>query len=97
MFVVDNKLINPVWYSPDGIYPFGDPKNVLGTRWIGFEDKEGLYGYGIHGTTEPDSIGKEMSNGCILNRNFLIKEMSNGCIRLRNEEVEDLDYLRLND
>jgi lipoprotein-anchoring transpeptidase ErfK/SrfK len=75
VFVVDNKLINPVWYSPDGIYPFGDPENVLGTRWIGFEDKEGLYGYGIHGTTDPDSIGKEMSNGCI---------------RLTNEDVEEL-------
>ncbi len=79
-FVIDNKLINPVWYSPDGIYQFGDPKNVLGTRWIGFEDKEGLYGYGIHGTAEPDSIGKEMSNGCI---------------RLTNEDVEDLfDYVK---
>ncbi|MGR3300864.1 MAG: L,D-transpeptidase family protein [Candidatus Scalindua sp.] len=79
-FVVDNKLINPVWYSPDGIYQFGDPKNVLGTRWIGFEDKEGLYGYGIHGTADPDSIGKEMSNGCI---------------RLKNEDVEDLfDYVK---
>ena len=75
VFAVDNKLINPVWYSPDGIYQFGDPKNVLGTRWIGFEDKEGLYGYGIHGTTDPDSIGKEMSNGCI---------------RLTNENVEEL-------
>jgi len=80
VFVVDNKLINPVWYSPDGIYQSGDPKNVLGTRWIGFEDKEGLYGYGIHGTTEPDSIGKEMSNGCI---------------RLTNENVEDLfNYMK---
>ena len=79
-FVIDNKLVNPVWYSPDGIYQFGDPKNVLGTRWIGFEDKKGLYGYGIHGTTDPDSIGKEMSNGCI---------------RLRNEDVEDFfDYVK---
>jgi len=79
-FIVDNKLINPVWYSPDGIYQFGDPNNILGTRWIGFEDKKGLYGYGIHGTTDPDTIGKEMSNGCI---------------RLRNEDVEDLfDYVK---
>lgn len=75
VFVVDHKLVNPVWYSPDGVYQFGDPENILGTRWIGFEDKEGLYGYGIHGTTEPDSIGKEMSNGCI---------------RLKNEDVEEL-------
>jgi len=79
-FVIENKLKNPVWYSPDGIYQFGDPKNVLGTRWIGFEDKKGLYGYGIHGTTDPDSIGKEMSNGCV---------------RLNNEDVEDLfDYVK---
>lgn len=79
-FVIDNKLINPTWYSPDGVYEYGDPKNVLGTRWIGFEDKDGFYGYGIHGTTDPDSIGKDMSNGCI---------------RLRNEEVEELfDFVK---
>jgi lipoprotein-anchoring transpeptidase ErfK/SrfK len=79
-FIIDNKLVNPVWYSSDGIYQFGDPENVLGTRWIGFEDKKGLDGYGIHGTIDPNSIGKEMSNGCI---------------RLRNEDVEDLfDYVK---
>jgi len=80
VFIVDNKLIEPTWYSPDGVYKFGDPKNVLGTRWIGFEDQEGLYGYGIHGTADPDSIGKDMSNGCI---------------RLRNEDVEELfDFVK---
>jgi lipoprotein-anchoring transpeptidase ErfK/SrfK len=80
VFIVDNKLIKPTWYSPDGVYEFGDPKNVLGTRWIGFEDQEGLYGYGIHGTADPDSIGKDMSNGCI---------------RLRNEDVEELfDFVK---
>ncbi|MDR4503356.1 MAG: L,D-transpeptidase family protein [Candidatus Scalindua sp.] len=75
VFYVKDKLMNPVWYSPEGVFPFGHPKNLLGTRWIGFVEKEGLYGYGIHGTAEPDSIGKAMSNGCI---------------RLRNEDVEEL-------
>ncbi len=80
VFIVDNKLVNPTWYSPDGVYPFGHPKNVLGTRWIGFEDRNGLYGYGIHGTANPDSIGKDMSNGCI---------------RMRNENVEELfDFVK---
>jgi lipoprotein-anchoring transpeptidase ErfK/SrfK len=80
VFIVDNKLINPTWYSPDGVYEYGDPKNVLGTRWIGFEDKDGFYGYGIHGTADPSSIGKEMSNGCI---------------RLRNSDVEELfDFVK---
>jgi LysM repeat protein len=75
VFFVKDKLVNPVWYSPEGVFPFGHPKNVLGTRWIGFEEQEGLYGYGIHGTAEPESIGKAESNGCI---------------RLRNEDVEEL-------
>ena len=80
VFVVDNKLINPTWYSPEGVYKYGHPKNVLGTRWIGFEDRNDLYGYGIHGTSDPDSIGKDMSNGCI---------------RLKNENVEELfDFVK---
>jgi lipoprotein-anchoring transpeptidase ErfK/SrfK len=80
VFVIDNKLVNPTWYSPEGVYPYGNPKNVLGTRWIGFEDRNDLYGYGIHGTADPDSIGKDMSNGCI---------------RMKNENVEELfDFVK---
>ena len=80
VFIVDNKLVHPTWYAPDGVYPYGHPKNVLGTRWIGFEDKNDLYGYGIHGTANPDSIGKDMSNGCI---------------RMKNENVEELfDFVK---
>jgi len=75
VFIVDNKLVNPTWYSPDGVYSFGHPKNVLGTRWIGFEDRNDLYGYGIHGTANPDSIGKDMSNGCIRMRNKNVEEL----------------------
>lgn len=74
-FKVKDKLKNPVWYSPEGVYEYGNPKNILGTRWLGFEDKPGLRGYGIHGTTQPDSIGKESSMGCI---------------RMFNEDVEDI-------
>ncbi len=40
IFVVKDKLKEPVWYSPDGVYQFGDPRNLLGTRWMGFEDWE---------------------------------------------------------
>jgi lipoprotein-anchoring transpeptidase ErfK/SrfK len=80
IFVIDNKLVNPTWYSPEGVYQYGDPKNVLGTRWIGFEDRNDLYGYGIHGTADPDSIGKDMSNGCI---------------RMKNENVEEVfDFVK---
>ncbi len=74
-FVVGTRLKNPVWYSPEGVYAYGHPKNILGTRWLGFQNQPGIVGYGIHGTTQPETLGTEASNGCI---------------RMRNEDVEEL-------
>lgn len=53
-------------YWKDNI-PGGDPRNPLGTRWLGFSVYEGDRSlvWGIHGTNEPDSIGRWASNGCI--------------------------------
>src|SRR3989338_2812405 len=81
-FEVKNKMKEPTWYSPNGgIFPYRHPENILGTRWIGFKDKPDMYGYGIHGTTLPDSIGTASSNGCV---------------RMVNSEVEDLyDFVTL--
>ncbi len=71
-FIVKAK--NP-YYRKKNI-PGGDPRNPLGTRWIGF-DARGTDGrtYGIHGTNQPWSIGKYISNGCI---------------RMNNRDVERL-------
>lgn len=82
-FEVKNKMKEPVWYSPDGgVFSYGHKENVLGTRWIGFKDKPDLRGYGIHGTTQPETIGTESSNGCI---------------RMLNSDVEELyDFVTLN-
>jgi lipoprotein-anchoring transpeptidase ErfK/SrfK len=70
LFTVTVKAKDP-YYRKKNI-PGGDPRNPLGTRWIGF-DAEGTDGriYGIHGTNQPSSIGKYISNGCIrmLNKN----------------------------
>jgi len=76
-FVIKTRLENPDWYSDihGKIIPYGDPENVLGTRWLGFENQENARGFGIHGTIEPDSIGKNLSSGCI---------------RMLNEDVENL-------
>ena len=41
-----------------------DPRNPLGTHWIGFGNS-----FGIHGTNDPASIGKAVSQGCIRMRN----------------------------
>lgn len=75
--LADGKMINPTWYPTRGgkVIPSGHPDNPLGTRWMGF-DKE--YHLGIHGTNEPESIGKSESEGCI---------------RMHNEDVEELFML----
>ena len=65
------KLMNPPWINPRTREPFAadDPKNPIGERWIGLvgtEDRtRDKMGYGIHGTIEPQSIGKARSMGCI--------------------------------
>lgn len=70
-FKVTSKLVDPVWFKSGAVVPPESPANVLGTRWMGFD----MAGYGIHGTTEPDKIGQQVTAGCV---------------RMRNEEVEQL-------
>ncbi len=66
-----NKIRNPTYFSPrgEGVIPAGDPRNPLGPYWIALQGMEGQavgkMSYGIHGTIEPDSIGKQGSMGCI--------------------------------
>lgn len=71
---VKDRLTNPTYYPPASapdkrIIPPHDPKNPLGVRWIGLEgidgDAVGRDGYGIHGTIEPESIGRNASLGCV--------------------------------
>jgi len=37
-----------------------NPGGPFGARWLGLN----IRGYGIHGTNNPSSIGKKVSNGC---------------------------------
>ena len=39
LFTITVKAKDP-YYRRKGIYPGGDPKNPLGSRWIGFDAKE---------------------------------------------------------
>ena len=70
-FKIVNKLKNPTWYTAGAVVSADSPKNVLGNRWMGITEK----GYGIHGTIDPASIGKQSTEGCI---------------RMYNKEVEEL-------
>jgi len=81
-FLITSQTTNPSWTPPGRPpVPFGDPQNVLGTRWMKLTPDASagtdvsLEGYGIHGTPDPDSVGTGSSMGCV---------------RMRNEEVEEL-------
>lgn len=65
-----SKLVDPFWRNPRTGEEFAasDPKNPIGDHWIGLRglgQAETFSGYGIHGTIDPGSIGKEMSMGCV--------------------------------
>ena len=66
-----SKLIDPEWRNPRTGQHFqsNDPANPIGERWIGLKGIEphnkDFEGYGIHGTTDIASIGKQASMGCV--------------------------------
>jgi len=70
VFKIVNKQPNPTWFRAGAVVPPESPDNILGTRWLGLEAK----GYGIHGTTLPQDLGKQVTLGCV---------------RMRNDEVEE--------
>lgn len=70
-FTIVNKIVDPPWYTAQGVIPPGSPENILGSRWLGFSKS----GYGIHGTTDPSTIGQSVTAGCV---------------RMQNAEVEEL-------
>lgn len=72
-FKIATKIEKPVWFRNGGApIPSESPENELGTRWMGFDTDPH---YGIHGTLHPESIGQQVTAGCV---------------RLKNEDVEEL-------
>jgi L,D-transpeptidase ErfK/SrfK len=67
---VGEKRVDPAWHVPESIQrekpelppvvPPG-PENPLGDRWMTI----GTTSYGIHGTNNPWSIGRQATHGCI--------------------------------
>jgi lipoprotein-anchoring transpeptidase ErfK/SrfK len=77
-YIINTKMPNPDWWYDGKHIPFGDPNNILGTRWMGFAANENTpqgAGLGVHGTAYPESVpGRE----------------SKGCVRMHNDKVEEL-------
>ncbi len=74
-FRISDRIQNPRWYSEEGVIPFGDPRNILGTRWLTLSQNGRHTGLGIHGTTEPETVPGRYSQGCV---------------RMLNRDVEEL-------
>ena len=70
-FTIVTKLVNPTWYKAGAVVPPDSPENILGTRWLGFS----LPSYGIHGTTLPETIGTNATEGCVRMYNHDVEEL----------------------
>lgn len=78
---VNGKYVEPAWSPPDevkrdkpslpDVIPGGSPRNPMGARALTLDRDE----YAIHGTNNPNSIGKYASYGCI---------------RMHNQDIVDL-------
>jgi lipoprotein-anchoring transpeptidase ErfK/SrfK len=72
-FKIASKIEKPVWFKAGGVpIPSESPENELGSRWMGFDTDPH---YGIHGTLHPETIGRQVTAGCV---------------RLKNQDVEEL-------
>jgi lipoprotein-anchoring transpeptidase ErfK/SrfK len=75
-FQVEEMVVRPEFHKFDPTdrtrviktFPSGGATNPLGERWIGFAHGEG-WTLGIHGTPNPELLGKAVSNGCVRMRN----------------------------
>lgn len=79
-----HKVENPGWKNPrtGEYFEPDDPENPIGDYWLALEgvdeNTSNQSGYGIHGTIEPDSIGRQASMGCI---------------RLHDGDIEQVYYM----
>lgn len=70
-FKIEEKMVKPVWYKVGATVPPDSDQYELGTRWMGISAK----GYGIHGTKNETTIGRQETAGCV---------------RMKNAEAEEL-------
>jgi hypothetical protein len=90
VFKIVNRVTNPTYYLKGQVIGAGK-SNPVGTRWMGLSAK----GYGIHGTNQPDSIGKPASTGCIRMRSQDLEELFElvdigNTVQIRAERDEQL-------
>ena len=69
---------HPGWWKDGRLIPYGDPENILGTHWLALEatgETPRVSGYGIHGTWDDTTLGKQSSAGCVRMSNADVREL----------------------
>ena len=70
-FKIVTKLVNPTWFKAGVVAEPGSPENILGSRWLGLS----VPSYGIHGTIDPQSLGRQVTQGCVRMANADVEEL----------------------
>ncbi|MGB3242457.1 MAG: L,D-transpeptidase family protein [Candidatus Omnitrophota bacterium] len=70
-FKIEEKLVKPVWYKVGAIVSPDSKEYELGERWMGLS----VQGYGIHGTSDERTIGRQITQGCVRMRNNDVVEL----------------------
>jgi lipoprotein-anchoring transpeptidase ErfK/SrfK len=60
-FRIEEKMVKPVWYKVGAVVSPDSKEYELGERWMGLSAQ----GYGIHGTIDEKTIGKQITQGCV--------------------------------
>jgi len=71
VFKIEEKMVRPVWYKVNAVVSPDSDEYELGERWMGLSKQ----GYGIHGTNDEGSIGKQITQGCVRMRNNEVIEL----------------------
>ena len=86
VFVIVDKMVRPPWTKPGvGVIMPDDERYELGERWMPISAP----GYGIHGTNDDSSIGKQSTSGCVRMYNRDVVELYE--IVPKGTEVEIVD------
>ena len=85
-FTIVDRMIQPPWTKPGvGIIMPDSPDYELGARWMPIS----VPGYGIHGTNDDSSIGKQSTSGCVRMHDEEVIELYN--MVPKGTEVEIID------
>lgn len=80
VYAVQSRVRKPVYRSREhGEVPFGNPRNILGSAWIGLAatgETPDAVGFGLHGTWNESSLGRPSDEGRIRFRNADIEELA---------------------